>query len=34
VINGTFAHPLAGAALTAATLRPPRTYGIRLNVKF
>jgi iron complex outermembrane receptor protein len=34
VIAGTFAHPLAGAELTAATLRPPRTYGVRLGVKF
>ena len=34
VVNGTFAQPLAGAALTAATLRPPRTYGVRLSVKF
>jgi iron complex outermembrane recepter protein len=34
VVQGTFPNPLAGAALTAATLRPPRTYGIRLNVKF
>jgi iron complex outermembrane recepter protein len=34
VVNGTFAQPLAGAALTAATIRPPRTYGVRLSVKF
>jgi iron complex outermembrane recepter protein len=34
VLEGTFPNPLAGAALTAATLRPPRTYGVRLNVKF
>jgi iron complex outermembrane receptor protein len=34
VIAGTFPNPLAGATLTAATLRPPRTYGIRLGVKF
>lgn len=34
VIAGTFAHPLAGAELTAATLRPPRTYGVRVGVKF
>jgi iron complex outermembrane receptor protein len=34
VIQGTFPGPLAGFALTAATLRPPRTYGVRLGVKF
>ena len=34
VISGTFPNPLAGATLTAATLRPPRTYGVRLGVKF
>ncbi len=34
VIAGSFAHPLAGAELTAATLRPPRTYGVRFGVKF
>jgi iron complex outermembrane recepter protein len=34
VIEGTFPNPLAGAALTAATLRPPRTYGVRIGVKF
>jgi iron complex outermembrane receptor protein len=34
VIAGTFPNPLAGAALTAATIRPPRTYGVRLGVKF
>jgi iron complex outermembrane recepter protein len=34
VIAGTFPNPLAGAALTAATIRPPRTYGVRLGVRF
>jgi iron complex outermembrane receptor protein len=34
VVQGTFPGPLAGFALTAATLRPPRTYGVRLGVKF
>jgi iron complex outermembrane receptor protein len=34
VIQGTFPHALAGFALTSATLRPPRTYGVRLTVKF
>jgi iron complex outermembrane receptor protein len=34
VIQGAFPHPLAGFALEAATLRPPRTYGVRLSVKF
>jgi iron complex outermembrane recepter protein len=34
VIAGTFPNPLAGATLTAATLRPPRTYGVRIGVKF
>jgi iron complex outermembrane receptor protein len=34
VIAGTFPNPLAGAELTAATIRPPRTYGVRLGVKF
>jgi iron complex outermembrane recepter protein len=34
VVAGTFPNPLAGPALTAATLRPPRTYGVRVNVKF
>jgi iron complex outermembrane recepter protein len=34
VIQGTFPHPLAGFSLEAATLRPPRTYGVRLGVKF
>jgi len=34
VIAGTFPNPLAGATLTAATIRPPRTYGVRLGVKF
>jgi iron complex outermembrane recepter protein len=34
VIAGTFPHPLAGAEITAATLRPPRTYGVRFGVKF
>jgi iron complex outermembrane receptor protein len=34
VVQGTFPQPLAGAAITAATLRPPRTYGVRVSVKF
>jgi iron complex outermembrane recepter protein len=34
VISATFPNPLAGAALTAATIRPPRTYGVRIGVKF
>lgn len=34
VIQGTFPGPLTGFALTAATLRPPRTYGARLTVRF
>jgi iron complex outermembrane receptor protein len=34
VVAGTFPNPLAGAELTATTLRPPRLYGVRLNVKF
>jgi iron complex outermembrane recepter protein len=34
VIAGTFPNPLAGATLTAATIRPPRTYGVRFGVKF
>jgi iron complex outermembrane receptor protein len=34
VVQGTFPGPLAGFALTAATLRPPRTYGARLSIKF
>ncbi len=34
VIQGTFPNPLAGFPLTAATLRPPRTYGARFTVKF
>jgi iron complex outermembrane receptor protein len=32
VVQGTFPHPLA--PLYAATLRPPRTYGVRLGVNF
>jgi iron complex outermembrane recepter protein len=34
VIGSTFPNPLAGAALTAATIHPPRTYGVRIGVKF
>ena len=34
VIQSTFAGPLAGSSLTAATLRPPRTYGARVTVRF
>ena len=34
VVQGTFPNALAGLPLTAATLRPPRTYGARLTVKF
>jgi outer membrane receptor protein involved in Fe transport len=34
VIQGSFPNPLAGFPLTAATLRPPRTYGARFTVKF
>jgi iron complex outermembrane recepter protein len=34
VVDGTFPHPLAGSELIATTLRPPRTYGARFNVKF
>jgi hypothetical protein len=34
VVQGTFPGPLAGFALTAATLRPPRNFGARLTVKF
>lgn len=34
VIQGTFPGPLTGFALTAATLRPPRTYGVRFTVRF
>ena len=34
VIAGTFPNPLAGATLTAATIRPPRTYGVRIGFKF
>ena len=34
VMQSTFPNPLAGATLTAATLRPPRTYGIRFGVNF
>jgi iron complex outermembrane receptor protein len=34
VTDGAFPHPLAGAALIAATLRPPRTYGARFSVRF
>ena len=33
-VGGTFPHALAGIELTAATLQPPRTYGIRLHAKF
>jgi iron complex outermembrane receptor protein len=34
VVDSTFTHPLAGAALIATTIRPPRTYGARFSVKF
>lgn len=34
IMQSTFPNPLAGAALTAATLRSPRTYGIRVGVRF
>ncbi len=34
VMQSTFPNPLAGATLTAATLRPPQTYGIRFAVNF
>jgi iron complex outermembrane recepter protein len=34
VVQGTFPEPLVGFSLEAATLRPPRTYGVRLSVKF
>lgn len=34
VIQTAFPHPLAGAALIATSMRPPRTYGARFGVKF
>lgn len=34
VIQTTFPHPLAGAGLISASMRPPRTYGARFGVKF
>jgi iron complex outermembrane receptor protein len=34
VIQGTFPQPLVGFSLEAATLRPPRTYGVRLGLRF
>jgi iron complex outermembrane recepter protein len=34
VVQGAFPHPLAGAALISAAMRPPRTYGARFGVKF
>ena len=34
VVDATFPHPLAGSAIMAATIRPPRTYGARFSVKF
>jgi iron complex outermembrane receptor protein len=34
VIQSTFTHPLAGSALIATAMRPPRTYGARFSVKF
>jgi iron complex outermembrane receptor protein len=34
VVQATFPHPLAGAELIAAAMRPPRTYGARVGVKF
>ena len=34
VVNASFPNPLAGAALIATAMRPPRTYGARFGVKF
>jgi iron complex outermembrane receptor protein len=34
VIDSTSANPIAGSAIVAAAIRPPRTYGVRVAVKF
>lgn len=34
IVQTTFPHPLAGAALISAAMSPPRTYGARFGVKF
>lgn len=34
ILNASFPHPLAGRALVSGSLRAPRTYGIRLGVRW